>query len=550
MNYNRTFVTWAFIEDHLLKFTSKNASDEYTSILKSVIQKADGEGPIEILNFPELRSCDLDVCILPGQESILEDAQVVLSNKKNYSIIKNSSKNHVGNTKHEFYTSDSRFDNFAVPGSKNRGYLRNIAVNTSFIESVYDSLGTEPTLNGFINKLLFGINAACGMLWDFSMVSLPYEADKLTIVDNRCINSEILGYENAPSGDYPYLIQNHFLKGFTIATNLADSISTRAYLTSIGSSYGYSTSEANTFDFYGLNEDVDGNQITITDKLRKNERGDVNKDAPTKLDDDKNPIVKSTKQNPILDYFNQAYIYLNTGHNKNKAKSALTLLVAELLNGSSKLKYRPLIGLTVSFTIPGVTGIYMGNAFTLLPISQGGWLPDRYYEQVLFQMHEINHTIDNTKWETNVSALMRHKQEIDTTYFQDDDSALQAYIDDEEIVENDFKEPEPPPESEPVVEDEVVTPPKPELKLRDGEYFNYETKVSYVNTGGGGAGVRAVETRTVRVTPIDDYIKIYRLEKRRTLLGNWLAGRKKVFIGDAYFDENGRCVDIEYWINE
>ena len=534
MNYNRTFVTWAFIEDHLLKFTSKNASDEYTSILKSVIQKADGEGPIEILNFEELRSCDLDVCILPGQESILEDAQVVLSNKKNYSIIKNSSKNHVGNTKHEFYTSDSRFDNFAVPGSKNRGYLRNIAVNTSFIESVYDSLGTEPTLNGFINKLLFGINAACGMLWDFSMVSLPYRADKLTIVDNRCINSEILGYENAPSGDYPYLIQNHFLKGFTIATNLADSISTRAYLTSIGSSYGYSTSEANTFDFYGLNEDVDGNQITITDKLRKNERGDVNKDAPATTAADKKPIVKSTKQNPILDYFNQAYIYLNTGHNKNKAKSALTLLVAELLNGSSELKYRPLIGLTVSFTIPGVTGIYMGNAFTLLPISKGGWLPDRYYDQVLFQMHEINHTIDNTKWETNVSALMRHKQEIDTEYFQDDDdSALQAYIDDEEIVENDLKEPEPPPPSSNTV---VATEPK----LRNGEYFDYNISADQTESDYLDNPDPTEFAGTVYETPRNESLRIYTETKegRRTV---------KTYIGEAYFDENGKVVKLEYW---
>ena len=497
------------------------------------------------MNFPELRSCDLDVCILPGQEFISADEQVVLSNGVNYSIIKNSSKNYVGNTKHEFYTSDSRFTNFAVPGSNNRGYLRNIAVNTSFIESVYDSLGTEPTLNGFINKLLFGINAACGMLWDFSMVSLPYRADKLTIVDNRCLDSEILGYESVSDDDYPYLIQNHFLKGFTIATNLADSISTRAYLTSIGSSYGYSTSEANTFDFYGLNEDVDGNQITITDKLRKNER---DKDAPkTTNPSDSNRIVESNKQNPILDYFNQAYIYLNTGHNKNKAKSALTLLVAELLNGSSELAYRPLIGLTVSFTISGVTGIYMGNAFTLLPISQGGWLPDRYYEQVLFQMHEINHTIDNTKWETNVSALMRHKQEIDIEYFQDnDDSALQAYINDEQIVENDFTEPDPSDKGD----SSFIGPLRPPPVLGPGEHYVFKSRLKFrpgraaatlllAPTGIGAIALGAFKpaiTYTQETKPRNKWIDI--------------ADTQEKVIGHAYFDENGIVTEHIYYTAE
>jgi len=67
MSQHRTFVTWAFIEDHLLKFTSKDDDGEYTSILKSVIQSENGEGPIEILNFEELRSCDLDVCIYLGK---------------------------------------------------------------------------------------------------------------------------------------------------------------------------------------------------------------------------------------------------------------------------------------------------------------------------------------------------------------------------------------------------------------------------------------------------------------------------------------------------
>jgi hypothetical protein len=421
------------------------------------------EKSVEILNFEELRSCDLDVCILPGQESISPDAEIKLSNGNLYNIIKNSSKNYVSKV-HELNPFGAGVEPFATTNKPNRGYLRNILVNTSFIEVVYDGLGTEPTLNTFILKLLDGINEACGRLWDFSIISLPYNEDKLTIVDTRCLDSDVLKYigdGDNNNNDYPYLIQNHFLKGFTIATNLSDNTSTRAYLTSVGSSYGYSTTEANTYDFYGQNKNEKNESVTIVDRLRLNRKGkDEEGGRPTHDEKPNKAVVKSKKQNPILEYFNRAYIYLNTGHNKSSAKSSLTRLVAELLNGSSRLEYKPLIGLTVSFTIPGMTGIYMGNAFTLSPISRGGWLPDRYYNQVLFQMHEINHTIDSTKWETNVSSLMRHKQTIDTEYFNDTDPALQEYIDDENLVEEDFGEtttPEPEETAEKVyVED---TPP-------------------------------------------------------------------------------------------
>ena len=535
---NRTFVTWGFVEDHLLKFTSKDKDGNYTSLVKSIIKGDLSEKSVEILNFKELRSCDLDVCILPGQESISPDAEVKLSNGNLYKIIKNSSKNYVSNV-HNLNPFSAEFEPFAVTDSPNRGYLRNILINTSFIEGVYDGLGNEPTLNTFILKLLDGINDACGRLWDFSIISLPYNEDKLTIVDNRCLDSDVLKYiDNDANNDYPYLIQNHFLKGFTIATNLSDNISTRAYLTSVGSSYGYSTSEANTYDFYGQNKNEKDKSVTIVDRLRLNRKDngeDKEGDKPRfKDDEDDKVIVKSGKENPILEYFNRAYIYLNTGHNKSSAKSSLTKLVAELLNGSSSLEYKPLIGLTVSFTIPGMTGIYMGNAFTLLPISQGGWLPDRYYEQVLFQIHEINHTIDSTKWETNVSSLMRHKQSIDTEYFDDTDSALQAYINDESIVEDDFKDPPPP-------EPEEGSPEKP--KLGDGEFYNFKYKqvADGVTVTGG---VAATNYKSVRVDPKGEWIDIMKQGPNRGPFG-LLPGKTEV-VGRAYFDENGNVIKHVY----
>jgi len=122
--YYRTFVTWGFVEDHLLKFTSKDKDGNYTSLVKSII-KGDGgsrEKSVEILNFEELRSCDLDVCILPGQESISPDAEIKLSNGNLYNIIKNSSKNYVSKV-HEFNPYSVEFEPFAVPNKPIEGIL-------------------------------------------------------------------------------------------------------------------------------------------------------------------------------------------------------------------------------------------------------------------------------------------------------------------------------------------------------------------------------------------------------------------------------------------
>ena len=437
----RMYVTWGFIEDYLLA----NAD----APLNSLVYNSD-KGEVEssqILNFPELRSCDLDVCILPGQEFIPNDYKIKV-NSEEYSVIKNSSRNYV-DVLHAVYPFETvsneeqdlsligpaaqtryRFNDFSVNGNSKRGYLRNIAVNTSYIERVYNSIGNNPTLNQFITKLLAGINEACGNLWEFSMVSMPYSTDTLCVVDSNALHPDIINKINDTNENgLNFQIKRPFLKSFNMSSNLSSALSSAAYVGTLGPSFSSILKDGTYFTLYGKN-----NNKIITDRFRKVAPADntakpsatqkVNKDDNNKIEIDDS----KEEANPLLEYINDAYIYLNSGHKKDIAKSSLVNLVNKFKNNNDKLDFRPLSNLEVSITTPGFTGIYMGNSFTLESISQGGWLPDRYKESSLFQVNNVTHTI-NSKWETTISTILRHKSKILVKYIDDKDF-YETYIND------------------------------------------------------------------------------------------------------------------------
>jgi hypothetical protein len=443
----RMYVTWGFIEDYLLA----NADAPLNSLVYNS-DKGEAESS-QILNFPELRSCDLDVCILPGQEFIPNDYKIK-ANSEEYSVIKNSSRNYV-DVLHAVYPFETvsneeqdlsligpaaqtryRFNDFSVNGNSKRGYLRNIAVNTSYIERVYNSLGNNPTLNQFITKLLAGINEACGNLWEFSMVSMPYSTDTLCVVDSNALHPDIINKINDTNENgLNFQIKRPFLKSFNMSSNLASALSSAAYVGTLGPSYSSILKDGTYFTLYGKN-----NNKIITDRFRKVAPADntakpsatqkVNKDDNNKIEiDDSNE-----EANPLLEYINDAYIYLNSGHKKDIAKSSLVNLVNKFKNNNDKLDFRPLSNLEVSITTPGFTGIYMGNSFTLESISQGGWLPDRYKESSLFQVNNVTHTI-NSKWETTISTILRHKSKILVKYIDDKDF-YETYITDIKLDDN------------------------------------------------------------------------------------------------------------------
>jgi len=418
----RMFVTWGFIEDYLLAYINTPINSRIYNESEARVESN------QILNFTELRSCDLDVCMLPGQEFMPQTQTVDIAGAST-PVIKNSSKNYV-NKEHNIYpyqrvlspeTSaagppepiDYKFADFTVPGNPKRGYLRNIAVNVSYIERIYNSLGNNPRLNDFINRLLSGINESCGNLWEFSMAGKPYDQTGLAVYDTNCINADIIDLIKSKNALLDFTIKRPFLKSLNMTTNLSDRLASAAYASSLGASYSTELKDGSFFTLYGHNND----QI-IVDKLRNKIPPTTTNATPDLITIDQSNEAAG-EINPVLEYFNDVYIYINSGHKKGAAKSSLVNLVNKFKNSTDGLDFKPLASLQLSIVTPGITGIYMGNSFTVEGINEGGWLPDRYKANTLFQCNEVSHTIDTTKWETNISTLLRHKPAVRIKYIED-----------------------------------------------------------------------------------------------------------------------------------
>ena len=80
----------------------------------------------------------------------------------------------------------------------------------------------------------------------------------------------------------------------------------------------------------------------------------------------------------------------------------------EIKNPTTKAATVPrLLPLELSISMDGISGIYQGNALKLQTIKDGGVLPDRYKDQVVFQVTKVNQSISDSGWETTLECLMR-----------------------------------------------------------------------------------------------------------------------------------------------
>ncbi len=66
-----------------------------------------------------------------------------------------------------------------------------------------------------------------------------------------------------------------------------------------------------------------------------------------------------------------------------------------------------LLPLELSLTLDGISGIYQGNSLTMDVVIDGGVLPDRYQDKVLFQITKVSNSISDSGWTTNLTCMMR-----------------------------------------------------------------------------------------------------------------------------------------------
>ena len=93
-------------------------------------------------------------------------------------------------------------------------------------------------------------------------------------------------------------------------------------------------------------------------------------------------------------------------------------LVAQVVLGNNtirdkekKVKTPRLLPLELKLTLDGISGIYQGNSIRLLTIKNGGVLPNRYTDNIIWQITKVSHSIQDSGWTTTLECMMRYAPE-------------------------------------------------------------------------------------------------------------------------------------------
>jgi hypothetical protein len=79
------------------------------------------------------------------------------------------------------------------------------------------------------------------------------------------------------------------------------------------------------------------------------------------------------------------------------------LLDGYKLGMDDRIGYSPILPITFSFTIHGISGIQRGDKFKVRGI------PKTFYERGFFQVTSVKHTLDGMLWKTSVEGSFRNE---------------------------------------------------------------------------------------------------------------------------------------------
>ena len=195
--------------------------------------------------------------------------------------------------------------------------------------------------------------------------------------------------------------RGNLLKSIRLTSKLPKSIQSMAFISNKQQSKNTPTGEASSFNIYGEN---------IIDTFYVDSRGTKTKSAK-----DMQKQYLKDKNNLYQDWansYNSLFIRDNGKKKSLNKRQIQKKIVSVLVHGTNEQAPKPmtqprLLPLSLSLTLDGISGIYQGNSLRLLTISDGGVLPDRYKETVLFQVTKVQHGISDAGWTTSLECMMR-----------------------------------------------------------------------------------------------------------------------------------------------
>ena len=290
-----------------------------------------------------------------------------------------------------------------------RGRMMNILLNVDYVVSLVQQYSTKDTINNvylkpFLEQLLADLNKYLG---NFNSFRLSYSdpGNTFQLTDDQFLPGTSREDQVSPTNrtEIPLVGKYSIAKSLEIKTEIASklanmlaisansTISNKAALSTNGSSYGYINT--NYIDRY------------ITDRQEPTGSANVSKELDTMK-------ISAAQFNQTISDF---YSKINPSEaTVSHATNYYIEKMSKIKNDEYPTRASAMIPVSVNFTTDGISGLAMGQAFTvsdeLLPYTYGAkkvaGLPKDHINNVGFVMVGLTHTIENNSWNTAVRANM------------------------------------------------------------------------------------------------------------------------------------------------
>lgn len=429
--YSSMYLSWGFIEDVIL--------NEYGTIIKEGNDNTDPKNKddaltiydssgIAIKNNKYLRSCDLNICIIPndtdtgapnGQPNELfgfkfgDDIYSGFDLNK-LTVIK----------KHKYWEDKTKSD----ANYNNVGFVRNILINYEFFKNEFTKVDNlDDNIANMFNK----ISNACGNVWDFKVSKSP-DGKRAFVTDINFTDIQAMGDlqilmlntrttkiggdndKNKIKKKVKYIesttankVFESIVKSISVDVKLSAQVATNVFYQShkkaTDNNQVNSPSEAYSQFFYTAYGDmfIKSNYVATNSNIVS---------TTTTTEEEK---IKTTSQQQmesnLYSWMLVGYLPMYKSFESEKEAYWYELGMKRLINQNSGTETTnntntivpAIVPMTATLTIDGVSGIKIGDMIQL------DCIQNNYLEKGAFQITGLKQSINNSGWDTEITAMFR-----------------------------------------------------------------------------------------------------------------------------------------------
>jgi hypothetical protein len=295
-------------------------------------------------------------------------------------------------------------------GNIYRGKIMNISVNIDYLVNLAQQYSYKDGTNSvylktFIEQMLSDINKSLG---NFNAFRLSYndQANTFQIVDDQFIPSLSSEEQVTPKSnttELPLSGKFSIAKSLEIKSEVSSKLSNLLAISANANSSNKATLSTNGDAFGFVNTAYSDRFVTI--------RGEISASILDKLNNDSLKISAAQFNSTISDFYSKINpSQTSVAHATNYYIEKMSLIK----NEDYATRAAAMIPVSVNFTTDGISGLGMGQAFTvpdqILPYTYTTrkipGAPQDHINNVGFVMVGLTHTIENNQWNTAVRANM------------------------------------------------------------------------------------------------------------------------------------------------